>query len=275
MRHRALIDRFRAGFPPGRTSVTREGEPSLDTGMDFEIVRLAEGETVAESHAKESAWLLLSGAASVALGGARRRVARASLFDEGPACLHAGPGAPVELRALAECEWAVFRAANRRRFEPRLFLPEDVAPERRGRGLAQEAALRDVRLIFDWNVRPESNLVLGEVLNYPGRWSSYPPHHHPQPELYHYRFTLPQGYGHGELGDEVLQVRQHDTLKILDGAGHSQTAAPGYGMYYIWAVRHLEGNPYRGFHFNPDHAWTLDPERQGWRPGREPVEEGA
>ena len=103
-------------------------------------------------------------------------------------------------------------------------------------------------------------------MNYPGRWSSYPPHHHPQAEIYHYRFTLPQGYGHAELGDEVYQVRSYDTIKILDGVSHAQVSAPGYGMYYIWVVRHLPGNRYTGFRFTEEHQWVLDPAHQGWQP---------
>ena len=57
---------------------------------------------------------------------------------------------------------------------------------------------------------------MGEVVTAPGGWSSYPPHHHEQPEIYHYRFTEPQGYGHAECGDDVFKVRQYDTYKIVD-----------------------------------------------------------
>jgi 5-deoxy-glucuronate isomerase len=130
----------------------------------------------------------------------------------------------------------------------------------------QNACLRNVRLIFDRTTRPESNLVLGEVVNYPGRWSSYPPHHHDQPEIYHYRFTAPHGYGHAELGDDVVKVREGDTVVIPPGRDHAQVSAPGYGMYYLWMIRHLPGNPYTGFTFAEEHKWTLDASQQGWRP---------
>jgi 5-deoxy-glucuronate isomerase len=158
------------------------------------------------------------------------------------------------------------RTPNERRFAPRLYLPTDLTPEYRGAGLVQNACLRNVRLIFDRTTRPESNLVLGEVLNYSGRWSSYPPHHHDQPEIYHYRFTAPSGYGHAELGDEVVKVRDGDTVVIPPGRDHAQVSAPGYGMYYLWMIRHLPGNPYTGFTFTEEHKWTLDAAQQGWRP---------
>jgi 5-deoxy-glucuronate isomerase len=128
----------------------------------------------------------------------------------------------------------------------------------------QGACEREVRLIFDRATRPYSNLVVGEVINFPGRWSSYPPHRHEQPEIYHYRFTKPQGYGHAELGERVFKVRHGDTLKIVAGETHAQVSAPGYGMYYLWIVRHLDAAPYTGFTFDSDHEWTLDSAQQGW-----------
>ena len=261
----------RAGFPAGHTRITAEsipGKPRVTNPlMDFGIVRLAPNAPFTETPRKESAWILLHGAAEIAFPGRRARVRRKSIFDEAPTALHVGPGTPVMIRALtAGAEFAVVRTSNARTFAPKLFLPSDITPEYRGAGLVQNACLRNVRLVFDRAARPESNLVVGEVVNYPGRWSSYPPHHHDQPEIYHYRFTHPDGYGHAELGDDVLKVRGHDTLVIPPGRDHAQVSAPGYGMYYLWMIRHLPGNPYTGFTFAKEHQWTLNPKKQGWKP---------
>lgn len=264
----ALNTRFRGGFPHGLSEITREGESDLDTGIDFGICRMAQGGIISETHSKESAWLLMDGKAEVEIAGKKTVIERSSLFDEDATTLHLPPNTPVKITALSGMvEWALSRAENDRTFEPKIFLPKDVDTEFRGEGLAQGTCLRQVRVIFDRNNRKESNLVLGEVITYPGRWSSYPPHGHPQPEIYHYRFTLPQGYGHGETGETVHHIRQYDTLKILDGQVHSQVAAPGYGMYYIWIVRHLPGNPYTGFKFEKEHEWVLDPNNKIWEPG--------
>jgi 5-deoxy-glucuronate isomerase len=110
-------------------------------------------------------------------------------------------------------------------------------------------------------------LVLGEVVTLPGGWSSYPPHHHPQPEIYHYRFTHPQGYGHAELGERVVKVHQFDTVKIPAGKDHAQCAAPGYGMYYSWVIRHLPQAPYTVPEFADEHRWTMEPGAPYWQPG--------
>jgi 5-deoxy-glucuronate isomerase len=265
----ALVSRFRQGFPLGHTEITREGEARLDTGVDFGVHRFRGGESFEETHPKETAWLLLDGEADVAWEAQRGRVRRTSLFDEAPTALHVPAGTRVSLRSEGlGSEWVVVRATNERRFAATLFRPEELKAEYRGEGLVQGTSLRNVRLIFDDTNHPEANLVLGEVVNYPGRWSSYPPHHHPQAEIYHYRFTLPQGYGHAELGEEVYKLRSYDTLKILDGVSHAQVSAPGYGMYYVWAVRHLSGNRYTGFRYTEEHKWVLDPANQGWQPER-------
>ena len=267
MRSPALIDSFRGGFGEGHTPVTREGEEPLDTGVDFGIVRDRPDAVREEAHPKETAWLLMDGEAELRWDGGQARVRRQSLFDEPPTALHVPGGTAVRIRTLSpRSEWAVARATNAERFEPMLFLPTDLKPEYRGRGLVQNTSLRNVRLIFDDSNRKQANLVLGEVVNFPGRWSSYPPHHHAQPEIYHYRFTLPQGYGHAELGEDVYKVRSFDTIKITDGLSHAQVSAPGYGMYYIWIVRHLAGNRYTGFRYTPEHEWVLDASQQGWRP---------
>ncbi len=261
----------RPDFPSGYTAVTRAQSPQVVTTrepeLDFGIWKLSAGETFAETHPSETAWVLLHGEAELEFAGRRERVRRGSLFDEAPTALHLGPDTPVTIRTLASgTEWAVVRTVNERRFAPRLYRPADLSPEYRGAGLVQNACLRNVRLIFDYTTRPEANLVLGEVVNYPGRWSSYPPHHHDQPEIYHYRFTHPDGYGHAELGDHVVKVRANDTTVIPPGLDHAQVSAPGYGMYYLWFIRHLPGNPYTGFTFSAEHRWTLDPTQQGWLP---------
>src|SRR5690606_22287859 len=134
-------------------------------------------------------------------------------------------------------------------------------------GQVRDRSLRFVRTIFDRrNSPPEVELVLGEVVTFPGGWSSYPPHHHPQPEIYHYRVTAPQGYGHAELGERVLKVRDRDTVCIPAGTDHAQCAAPGYGMYYAWVIRHLPDLPYTVPEFTAEHAWTMDANAGFWWP---------
>jgi len=236
-------------------------------GMEFGLLRLRAGAVHRETTSQETVLVLLGGAVEVTLGGAIFAAARRSLFDESPATFHCGAGTVLTVKSTArDTELAVIRAANPRSLPVRFYAPEETATEDRGAGLAQGACRRLVRTVFDYSTRPDSALVVGEVVNYPGRWSSYPGHHHPQPEIYHYRFTLPQGYGHAEIGDTVCKVRHGDTTTIPGGLDHAQVSAPGYGMYYLWIVRHLPRRPYKGFTFTHEHTWLLDAKNQGWQP---------
>ncbi|MGQ0664024.1 MAG: 5-deoxy-glucuronate isomerase [Pseudomonadota bacterium] len=261
------ITDHRRGFPPGLTEITAIEEADHPTGIGLAVLSLGAGDTHVETTTAESAFLLMSGTAEVEIGNRRIEIGRASLFDDGPACIHLAAGSALAVAAKTAAEFTVYRSANRKPFPVAVYLPADTPDEHRGKGQVGGACLRLVRTVFDAS-RADANaeLVLGEVVTLPGRWSSYPPHHHAQPEIYHYRFTHPQGYGHAEHGEAVFKVRQFDTVKILAGHDHAQCAAPGYGMYYSWVIRHLPGNPYTGPEFTPEHRWTMGREAQVWRP---------
>lgn len=260
----SLLPGPRAGYPAGHTVITTTADPS---GVALSVLKLAAGEWAALTLSRETAWLLLSGELEVQLGGKSHALTRRSMFDDAPSAVHASAGAAVRLQAKDAVELLQCETANTRAFPPAVYPAEAVADEHRGAGRLHDAAYRFVRTVFDGaNAPPEAELVLGEVVNFPGRWSSYPPHHHPQPELYHYRFSDARGYGHAELGEAVLKVRHCDTLRILDGVDHPQCAAPGYGMYYAWVIRHLPGARYVGPEFNPEHTWTMEEGARMWWP---------
>lgn len=251
-----LIRAPQEGFGWGLTPITRAAEASHDTGMDFGVLRLRSGERHAPDAAQEGAYLLLAGSVAFEWGGRTLAAQRGSLIDEEPMALHFPTDAGVQVRACSEAELVLVQTHNPASFPVLGFDGRTMAEsEHRGQGRLDDTAYRIVRTLFDLRNRPQSRLVLGEVVNFPGRWSSYPPHHHPQPEIYHYRFAPPAGYGHAELGEDVLRVHHGDTVKILEDRDHPQVAAPGYAMYYVWAIRHLPGRPYDVPTFAVEHAW--------------------
>jgi 5-deoxy-glucuronate isomerase len=261
------IASHRDGFRAGLTAITRADDADNPSAIGLAVLRLRAGESVSVQPACETAWLLMSGSVAGDAGGTAFAFERKSLFDESASCVHVAAGTQVRIEARADSELTVYDCANRRQFAPRVFVPAQVANEPRGHGQVGGRALRYVRTIFDRNNSPEDvELVLGEVVTFPGGWSSYPPHHHPQHEIYHYRFTEPQGYGHAELGEQVVKVRQYDTVKIPAGLDHAQCAAPGYGMYYSWVIRHLPNKPYTVPEFTAEHTWTMKPDAAFWRP---------
>ena len=108
--------------------------------------------------------------------------------------------------------------------------PATVAEEDRGEG----PTARHVRTYV-----PEGELIVGETLNPPGGWSSYPPHRHEHEELYLYRFEPPDGFGvhvsYDDAADSARVVRDGSIERITDGY-HPVVAAPAASMYYLWAL---------------------------------------
>ena len=264
----------RAGFGAGETTIVRHDDPVDAVGLGVAVLRLEAGQRLEQTVPVETAWLLMQGRWRGVAGELTFDFERRSLFDESASCVHVSAGTRVAFEAVSACELTVYRCPNLRAFAPRVFGPGQVPDERRGEGQVRNRSLRLVRTVFDRSNSPESaELVLGEVVTLPGGWSSYPPHHHLQGEIYHYRFTAPQGFGHAELGDEVVKVRQFDTVRIPAGHDHAQCAAPGYGMYYSWVIRHLPGAPYVGPEFTAEHAWTLRKDAEFWWPARKGADE--
>lgn len=229
-------------------------------GLCFGVCRLAPEKSLRLRIGHETALVAFRGKGEFRAGETSLSFERHDWVLSNPSVLHLPSTLAPEIynRGREPLEVLVVRTPNEDWFAPRVFLPEQIQIEHRGKGILQDTSYRIVRLVFDdRNGPPESRLVLGEVVNLPGRWSSYPPHFHRQPEIYYYRFRPRQGYGHAELGPEVFKVEDGDLLVINGERTHAQVSAPGYHMYYLWAIRHLEEDRYDGFTFDPLHEWTL------------------
>ena len=92
----------------------------------------------------------------------------------------------------------------------------------------------------------------------------YPPHHHPQPEIYYYKTNPENGFAYAETGDTVHKVHNNDTVFISPGDTHPQCTPPGYALWYLWAIRHLEGNPYGTPTFVPEYLWVQEKNAVYW-----------
>ena len=132
--------------------------------------------------------------------------------------------------------------------------------------MLNEASNRTVRTVFDGESAPYSNMVMGEVINHPGRWSSYPPHDHPHPEIYHYRFFPSQGFGVSVLNEDAFVVHDGDSSLIFPNTTHSQVAAAGYAMYYIWLIPHLPNDKWLPTtrYYREEHTWLLQKNVKIW-----------
>jgi 5-deoxy-glucuronate isomerase len=261
-------------FNRGFTMLSPRSGQGADMLMDFGVLEMLEGDHYADNSATdERIWLLARGNALITWDGGEQKVSRGGLFDYSPWCLSVPAACAVSITALpGGAEWYYVATDNPRTFAPRLYTPEECRSEMRGEGTMHETSTRVVRTVFDDTNRSESNLVIGEVIGVPGKWSSYPPHHHPQPEIYHYRFLPEHGFGLTLIGDTPCVLHDKDTVQIREGEVHPQVTAPGYAMWYLWVIRHIDGAHYGPATKTPifveEHQWVMGPQDKIWQPGK-------
>lgn len=231
--------------------------------MDIRLYTLYAGQSRSfESEKEETAVLLLSGKIIFAWDGNQETVSRKDVFTQGPWALHASKNHKITVTALEESEILVQKTLNEREFSSRLYSPENAPWIASSKGKFGNTANRLVNTIFDHDICPESNMVLGEVLNARGNWSGYLPHRHPQPETYLFKFDRPEGFGASFVGDQVFKSVNNSFSAIPGGELHPQAVAPGFQMYTCWMIRHLDDNPWLQTDRNEDerYLWLHDAE---------------
>ncbi len=213
--------------------------------MDVRVYKMKAGETRKFRRAEEeTAVLLLGGAVTFRFEGREYAAARRDVFTEGPWCVHIPGSVEITVIAESEAEILVQCTKNEKIFPAKLYRPEDAPWKYSCAGKFGGVAQRRVNTIFDHDICPDSNMVLGEVLNDRGNWSGYLPHRHPQPETYFFLFDRPEGFGASFVGDQVFKSVDHSFSAIPGGELHPQAAAPGFQMYTAWMIRHLDGKPW-------------------------------
>ena len=194
------------------------------------------------SAGEETVLVLQQGSGNLSAAGSNWRVNRAGVFAERASALYLPPGTEVTVTAESPFEAILVSTPAAGGGKPALVTPAEVVVNQRGK----EMYTREVHDIFvrDPHVR---RLMVGETFNPPGHWSSFPPHKHDgrngEPkleEVYHYRVDPPQGFGYQTIytndGEAVThQVRDRDAV-LLPYGYHPVAAAPGYKLYYLWAL---------------------------------------
>lgn len=253
-------------FEKGYNPITKQNGQHKEMLLDFGILKLEKNQEWKDNKPKERAWLIIEGKAVFEWENNEREVERVSCFDENPVVLHVPAGVSVKITALNNCEIAVEACENSKSFNSKLYNKEDIGSDVFGGGVLNETSIRTVRTVFDGKINPDSNMVMGEVINHPGKWSSFPPHDHPQPEIYHYRFFPRQGFGVSLLDENPYLVKDGDTSLIKPDTTHSQVASAGYAMYYIWMIPHLPNDRWLPTtrYFRKEHEWLKDKDVRIW-----------
>jgi 5-deoxy-glucuronate isomerase len=233
--------------------------PTLDTG-DHVTMRIPDG--------IEAAVVLLAG--DVDLGATRAR--RADVFAGRATAVYLPPASQLDVVAHAPTELALAATVGDELHplsgaSPARVVPDDIVVHERGRP-GWQRAVHDIVA----ETVPAQRLLVGETFNAAGGWSSFPPHKHDgsdgEPaleEVYYYRFDQPRGFGfqglyedaiEGQWGDERAVFLRHGAVVGIPRGYHPVCAAPGYRLYYLWALAPRAGTARAlALHEDPAHRW--------------------
>ena len=253
---------FRVTRGEGLQLLQRRGERGARELTTWRL-RLSPGKSaqhVAED--EETILVLQQGRGAVEIDGQSWPISRTSVFTQRATAVYVPPGKKVTVHADEALEAVLVSTPAPQGGAPAIARPDDIAVNARGRG----NYAREVHDIFvrDPHVR---RLMVGETFNPAGNWSSFPPHKHDgrngEPcleEVYYFRIDPEQGFGHQVLytndGESVThQVRDGDAV-LLPYGYHPVSAAPGYRLYYLWAMAGEQRK--LALYEDPAHTWIHD-----------------
>jgi len=252
-----------AGFA---AAVRADGHPF--SFLEFGVLRLthASPETTLAFADREAVLLLLEGAATVSGGDQGGDIGpRGSVFGDAPWAVYIPAGVALDVRVRDSMLAAVATAPATARKRVQLIGPNRVSE----RVVGADNWTRRVRSVVDQ--RLSERLLVGETVNPPGNWSSYPPHKHdrltdagelPMEEVYYYTLRPNSGFAlqliysapdDSETLDQIYRVKGGDVV-LLPRGYHPVVAAAGYELHYVWAIagpRVVSG----AWSDDPAHAW--------------------
>jgi 5-deoxy-glucuronate isomerase len=232
--------------------------------LSLNMMNLAAGEEQSwKADGVESALVLLSGSVEMSGAGLSVSGSRNSLFEDRATAFYAPPGTEVTVKAAGDSQVAICSCKATGKKAPFVIKPGELTTFERGTGNFS----REICMIIDPE-RDVNHLTLGETVNHPGNWSSYPPHRHEidRPpvetdleEIYQFHFDPKQGFGFIRVytedfsTDETMTVEEGDTVIIKEGF-HPLAAGGGYKLHYLWF---LGGDKRELAAFDdPKHAWV-------------------
>jgi len=168
---------------------------------------------------------------------------RKDIFNTNAWALYLPANTEVIVESFAETLIAVALAPSKKEYKPVFITPDNVNV----RSVGAWNWRRDVKDIVDTRIAAE-RLLVGETVNPPGNWSSWPPHKHDvndypneskMEEIYYFRVNPPNGFGiqriYNNDFDEVHVIKDGDIVPIYKGY-HPVAAAPGCQVYYLWIL---------------------------------------
>jgi 5-deoxy-glucuronate isomerase len=245
-----------------RTLVAPERETEL---IGLELAELAPGQTFERRCDGETAAVVFGGVVDVLVDGRSLGEAggRANVFEGPGFTVYAPPGTALRITARTAAQLAIATVP----------LGDGTPAEARIIGPAHQRIAEVGKANWSRTVRtilgPEhaaGRMLLGETINPPGNWSSFPAHKHDREappeevrlqEVYLFKVHPAGGFGvqvRYEEGLEEAFVVHDEEVALIPTGYHPVVAAPGYLLYYLWI---MAGDGRRMIpYFDPAHAWV-------------------
>ena len=223
-------------------------------------LRLAAGATHKYQIASEETVIVLQeGKGTFTTADGTWTLSRSNVFDERASAVYLPPATPLPVTAETALEALVVSTPAPAGGHAIAIGPDGVEVNARGKGNYG----REVHNIFVTDPHAR-RIMVGETINPPGNWSSYPPHKHDgkdgEPvleEVYYDRISPPQGFGQQLLytndGESATHTVRDGDAVLLPYGYHPVSAPPGYKVYYLWAMAGVERK--LALHEDPAHKW--------------------
>jgi 5-deoxy-glucuronate isomerase len=203
-----------------------------------------------KSNVEETVFILLSGKVKFYISDQIVQIGpRRSIFQQKASAFWLPPDTSINIEVESgEANLAVVKALLDSPNLPNDFYvihPQDITVNKRG----ASNWFREVHDIITPK-QPSNSLIIGETINYPGNWSSFPPHKHDQDdypnescleEIYFYQLDPPYGFGMQRLYNDDLSLDEalilyNGDIVVIDQGYHPVVAAPGVSLYYLWIL---------------------------------------
>jgi 5-deoxy-glucuronate isomerase len=188
------------------------------------------------SGGRETGFILLSGAAKIALDGQAFELTQ---YDG----IYIPRDSSIEVSAAGDVDIAEFSCDVADRYPLQVVRYADIAKDPSLKFTAGvPTQQRHLNIVLGKNVEA-GRLVAGFTVSEPGNWSSWPPHEHTAmlEEMYVYfnmpdpAFAIQMVYENTEYPETVTVVRDGDAVLMPSGY-HPNVSVPGHRMSFLWAM---------------------------------------
>ncbi len=212
--------------------------------LSFSIIKEEKGILRGNTEKEESVFIITEGKCNFyieknLIGVMKRK----NVFEEPPCAVYLPPFFEYSIEFEKKTEICVVGCIGKGIGKPKFLNSKEI----RFRRVGEETYFRNITDIIPETFLAEK-LIVGETINDPGNWSSFPPHKHDKnnppneyalEEIYFFKIFPPTGFGMIRIFDEnednLFLIKNNEIVTIPKGY-HPVSVIPKHQIYYLWAL---------------------------------------